>query len=289
MVGRYFSQIIPEMPNYNNDNTTKVFFLSLLLSCLIPHCSRAWEFATRRKALKQGFGLAVGGGSFLLFPSDVAAQVVPVTIEGPKESLGIQITNTRREGRSIVVIQRVIAPKSPDLAPGMILKGYPTADDLILRLEKGPFPFTLEFVTEDSLPIPTPYSITTLKSPSGPCKIQSQRGDVLELEYEAKYVANGQKIIYDASSFRGTGQPYQMVLGSGDMIPGVDQGLVGMCPGEVRRLQIPPALAYGPRARDAFRIPVDYQGLEWTIQLVSIEGTIRADNNDQTRQERTSS
>ncbi len=262
-------------------------FLSLLILCLIP-ATLAWEFPSRREALKLGFGLT---GGTLISPPIAGARVVPVTIEGPREPLGIQITNAQREGRSVVVIERVIAPKSPDLAPGMILKGFPTADDLVLRLEKGPFPFTLEFVSDDSslTPTPTIYSITTLRPAPGLCKIQSQRGDVLELEYEAQYVANGRKIVYDSSTFRGTGQPYQMVLGSGDMIPGVDQGLVGMCPGEIRLLQIPPALAYGPRARDAFRIPVDYQGLEWTIQLISIEGTIRADNNSLTRQERASS
>jgi len=109
----------------------------------------------------------------------------------------------------------------------------------------------------------------------------------LELEYEAKYVrSDGRKTLYDASSFRGTGQPYQMVLGSGDMIPGVDQGLQEMCPGEVRRLEIPPPLAYGPRARENFKIPIDYRGLEWTVELVSIDGTIRSDNNNLTRQER---
>mmetsp|Transcript_17996 Transcript_17996/g.31558 ORF Transcript_17996/g.31558 Transcript_17996/m.31558 type:complete len:98 (-) Transcript_17996:144-437(-) len=92
--------------------------------------------------------------------------------------------------------------------------------------------------------------------------------------------------MYDASAFRGTGLPYQMVLGSGDMIPGVDQGLYDMCPGEERLLEIPPVLGYGNQGTRAFRIPPDHVALEWKVQLVSIDTTIREDNNDMTRQER---
>ena len=88
------------------------------------------------------------------------------------------------------------------------------------------------------------YSKTILRAATGSCAIQSRRNDVLEINYEAyKYVAgddgNGSRqqqqqqrlVEYDASEFRGTGRPYQMVLGSGDMLPGVDLGLYEMCPG----------------------------------------------------------
>lgn len=240
---------------------------------------------------------------------------VKVYLQGPSDSLGVQVYNTQVRDQPVVAIQRVIIPKFPKLQPGMILKGYTSADALITRIATGPFPVELEFlnlatggdaISDLGTSIVTPqdaltlaqrteepssslytYSKAVVQSPPGICKIQSRRGDVLELVYEAKYVAsNGMGVLYDASSFRGTGQPYQMVLGSGDMIPGVDQALYEMCPGEVRKVQIPPQLAYGPRARDAFKIPIDYRGLEWNIELVSIDGTIKADNNDQTRQER---
>jgi FKBP-type peptidyl-prolyl cis-trans isomerase len=228
--------------------------------------------------------------------------VVKVQIVGPNDALGIQVSNRNDQ----VFIQRIIVPKVAGLQPGMRLQGYSSALDLVTRLAKGPYPVDLEFVrTTDSrydentmtvIPVtafppntpPLEYTKRVLRPAPGPCAMQSRSGDLLEIEYEANYLSadGSKKTLYDASDFRGTGQPYQMVLGSGDMIPGVDQGLVAMCPGETRRLTIPTSLAYGPRARDSFKIPSDYGGLEWTITLVSIDGAIHADNNNQTRQQR---
>jgi FKBP-type peptidyl-prolyl cis-trans isomerase len=135
------------------------------------------------------------------------------------------------------------------------------------------------------------YSIATLSSSSGgagqsSCAIQSRRGDVLEIHYQATaLLSDGRRYVYDSSASRGTGQPYQMVLGSGDMIPGVDQGVYDMCPGDVRLVQIPPRLAYGGRGSRLYQIPPETP-LEWRIELVSIDSTIRQNNNDQTREER---
>lgn len=228
--------------------------------------------------------------------------LVKVQIQGPKDSLGIQINNVGGH----VVIQKVIVPKDPKLMVGMRLQGYSSTEDLMARLATGPYPITLEFMRIDGVTTskdtgmttvteeipsrlsPLEYTKRILQESPGPSVIRTRRDDLLEIEYEAKYIpaAGASPTLYDSSAFRGTGQPYQMVLGSGDMIPGVDLGLTNMCPGEVRQLIIPPTLAYGPRARENFKIPIDYRGLEWTIKLVSIDGVIRADNNNLTREQR---
>jgi FK506-binding protein 2 len=131
------------------------------------------------------------------------------------------------------------------------------------------------------------YGITTLQQTSQSCAIQSRRNDVLEIEYEASYITeDGRKVVYDASAFRGTGRPYQVVLGSGDMIPGVDQGIYNMCPGDKRLLTIPPVLGHGPKSRKLYMIPDSYKNLEWEISLVTIDSTITADNNNVSRDDR---
>lgn len=125
------------------------------------------------------------------------------------------------------------------------------------------------------------YVIRTLRSSSETdsyCrKNRSQRDDVLEIIYEAR-IGSSDGIIYDASEFRGTGRPYQMVLGSGDMLPGVDQGLYDMCVGDVRQINIPAALAYGPRGNKLFRIPPN-TNLVWQVELVSVDSMRRFNPN----------
>ena len=111
------------------------------------------------------------------------------------------------------------------------------------------------------------------------CAVQSRFGDVLEIDYVAKKLAPP-PTVYDASIFRGTGQPFKFVLGSGVMIPGVDQALYGMCPGEVRLLKVPPKLAVG------LLDPPAKAPLEWRVELISIDGIIRNNNNEMTREER---
>lgn len=43
------------------------------------------------------------------------------------------------------------------------------------------------------------------------------------------------------------GGTYDTYVGSGWLIKGMDQGLLGMCPGERRKIIIPPFLAYGEK------------------------------------------
>lgn len=228
--------------------------------------------------------------------------------------------------RRIVVPNRKNAP----LLPGMIVRpregGSLTAKEFFQKLSKGPYPLEVDFLnlaaagdaisdlgssivspqdalelaqkTEDSSNsnnlAPTKeggFGITTLQQTPQACAIRSRRNDVLEIEYEAFYIAgdgSDRKVLYDASAFRGTGFPYQMVLGSGDVIPGVDQGLYDMCPGDKRLLKIPPVLGHGPNSRRLYKIPDNYQGLEWQVGLVTIDTTIREDNNNVSREDRES-
>lgn len=61
--------------------------------------------------------------------------------------------------------------------------------------------------------------------------------------------------------------PFTFVLGAGQVIPGWDQGLVGMKVGGRRRLTIPPSLAYG--SQGSGKIPPNAT-IVFVIDLISI-------------------
>ena len=69
---------------------------------------------------------------------------------------------------------------------------------------------------------------------------------------------------FDASR---TGSPFIFTLGGGEVIPGWDQGMVGMSVGGVRRRAIPPDLAYGGSRMGP--VP-QYSTLIFEIELLGI-------------------
>ncbi|XP_022727834.1 peptidyl-prolyl cis-trans isomerase FKBP15-1-like [Durio zibethinus] len=72
------------------------------------------------------------------------------------------------------------------------------------------------------------------------CDIQAHKGDRIKVHYRGK-LTDG--TVFDSSFERG--DPIEFELGSGQVIKGWDQGLLGMCVGEKRKLKIPAKLGYG--------------------------------------------
>lgn len=73
---------------------------------------------------------------------------------------------------------------------------------------------------------------------------KAKAGDELSMQYVGVSWSTGQQ--FDASWDRGA-EPFPLQLGAGMVIPGWDQGLVGLRKGGRRLLIIPPELGYGPQ------------------------------------------
>lgn len=94
-------------------------------------------------------------------------------------------------------------------------------------------------ITVSSDPAPTTLQIKDIKVGEGP---EAKAGDELQMQYVGALYKDGSE--FDSSWSRNA-EPLPVTLGSGGVIPGWEQGLVGMKPGGRRELIIPPDLAYG--------------------------------------------
>jgi FKBP-type peptidyl-prolyl cis-trans isomerase FkpA len=88
-----------------------------------------------------------------------------------------------------------------------------------------------------------PYSQLDLLQGTG---TDAQAGKVIRVHYTGWFfdesVPSRRGVQFDSST---GGEPFLFTLGVGQVIPGWDQGLVGMRVGGIRRLVVPPSLAYG--------------------------------------------
>ncbi|MBA0590115.1 hypothetical protein Golax_014294, partial [Gossypium laxum] len=110
------------------------------------------------------------------------------------------------------------------------------------------------------------YFILTFSQYKPPsCEFQAHKGDRVKVHYRGK-LTDGK--VFDSSFERG--DPIEFELGSGQVIKGWDQGLLGMCVGEKRKLKIPAKLGYGEQGS-----PPTIPGgatLIFDTELVSVNG-----------------
>lgn len=88
----------------------------------------------------------------------------------------------------------------------------------------------------------TTLQITTTKQGTGSV---AKNGDMVTVNYTGMFT-NGKAFDSNIDPSFGHVQPFQFKLGAGQVIPGWDQGVLGMKIGEKRHLVIPSSLAYGP-------------------------------------------
>lgn len=89
-------------------------------------------------------------------------------------------------------------------------------------------------------------------------------GQMIQVRYVGVNAADGKE--FDSSWSRGM-EPFPFTLGAGAVIPGWDQGLLGMKVGGRRLLVIPPALGYGGQANGPI---VANETLAFVVDLVAV-------------------
>lgn len=105
----------------------------------------------------------------------------------------------------------------------------------------------------------------TKKVPAEDCPRKARMGDTVSVHYTGK-LEDGS--VFDSSYKRD--MPIEFPLGVGRVIQGWDQGVLGMCIGEKRKLTIPSHLGYGKQGAGSV-IPPDAT-LYFTTELVAING-----------------
>ncbi len=92
---------------------------------------------------------------------------------------------------------------------------------------------------------------------------ETEKGALLIVQYEG-FLDDGTK--FDSSIDRG--KPFQFVFGTGRVIKGWDQGLVGMRVGGKRTLYIPAHLGYGERQIGTMIPP--HSNLHFHVELLDV-------------------
>lgn len=115
------------------------------------------------------------------------------------------------------------------------------------------------------LPLAFSAEVETEYLTTNECTRKTQKGDQISVHYRGTLAADGSE--FDASYKRN--QPLDFTVGQGQVIQGWDQGLLGMCIGDKRKLTIPPEFGYGNR--DMGPIPAG-STLIFETELVGIKG-----------------
>ncbi|MCA3011838.1 MAG: FKBP-type peptidyl-prolyl cis-trans isomerase [Myxococcaceae bacterium] len=91
---------------------------------------------------------------------------------------------------------------------------------------------------------------------------EAKKGDKIQVHFEGTLLDGG---VFDSSRARGA--PFSFWVGEGQVVQGLDEGLLGMREGEVRRLTIPPALGYGQEPKP--KIPPN-STLVFEVELLDV-------------------
>ncbi len=133
-------------------------------------------------------------------------------------------------------------------------------------IEEAPLDFRFpveEPIVHDPSPVELPGGLVARCLEPGEGR-RAVNGDRLCIHY-VTHLAEGEQ---EVDSTYVTGIPFTFTLGAGELIPGLERGLVGARGGSKHRLDVPASLAYG--AEGCGRIPPDAD-LVYLVDVMRIE------------------
>lgn len=98
-------------------------------------------------------------------------------------------------------------------------------------------------------------------------------GDRVRVHYTARLERG---VIVDTSE---DVEPFEFVLGEGRVLPGFEEAVIGMSPGETKTVRIPPEKGYGPYRQDLeveverSKLPMDLK-IGDTLEIVEDDGKV---------------
>jgi len=97
------------------------------------------------------------------------------------------------------------------------------------------------------------------------CKRKAEEGATMRVHYVGKLLTGSKKMF--ASSFHTGSTPFKFKLGSSEVVGAWNEGLVGMCEGERRRLMVPWHMGHGKEGSKG--VP-PYSDLQYDIELIEL-------------------
>jgi peptidylprolyl isomerase len=133
-----------------------------------------------------------------------------------------------------------------------------------------------EIPAQDRSPAGTSGKAPTVVVPSGSAPTQLEMADLIEGTGPVAEDGDSISVQYVLATYSSrkviqsswTSKPFTFTLGQGQVIPGWDQGVVGMRVGGRRELIIPPSLGYGAQSPGAGIAPNDT--LVFVVDLLKI-------------------
>jgi len=102
------------------------------------------------------------------------------------------------------------------------------------------------------------------KSRGDVCERRCARGDKVLVHYERKLIERSGKLSQMLDSSYERKEPFDFRVGAGQVMPGLEAGVLGMCPGDKRRVHIPSKLS----GSDEFKLKDDQR---YVIEVELIE------------------